>query len=229
MTLPDFLIIGVQKAGTVAAAKNLSLHPDIYCDSKELHFFDEHWKQLGWYKRQIQRRAKRRPRAELIGEKTPSYIMYPDRMAEVVPNARLVLLLRNPVERAISRWCSARSDRINRPDALDLMHRDMVGDWDKLLTRGIYYKQVRRLFHFFDRQRVCICISERVQENMAGEYGRIMGFLGVDPVQAEFMPHHETSAKIRPRQETVDFLKDWFWQSNYALFEMLGWEVPEWE
>lgn len=92
----DFLIIGAQKAGTTALAKNLNKHPDIFVKN-ECQFFTFCWGfGVDWYRQQLQS-SKR-----LIGEKTPEIIYCDDcatRVAEICPNAKFILCLRDPIKR----------------------------------------------------------------------------------------------------------------------------------
>jgi len=104
--LPDFLIIGAQKAGTVALLRYLRQHPEVIGADKEIGFFstNNYYKGIKWYKRQLPIIFGRK---KLVFEKTPEYIYYPDapeRIREYSKNIKLILLLRNPIQRAFSGW-----------------------------------------------------------------------------------------------------------------------------
>lgn len=113
MTLPNFLIIGAQKAGTSWLAYQLEKHPEVYLPKKEIHYFDKEFnyaKGLDWYKSHFDSVTTE----TAIGEKTPEYLWangagWEDHLSnvhknlfETLPNARLIITLRNPVDRAIS-------------------------------------------------------------------------------------------------------------------------------
>src|SRR6187551_3563074 len=103
--LPDFLVIGAQKAGTTALYAYLRWHPGIAGPSwKEVCFFDRHWwRGEAWYRGQFPLRAGER----LVGEASPSYLFHPlapERARSLVPGAKLVALLRDPVDRAYSQY-----------------------------------------------------------------------------------------------------------------------------
>src|SRR5947208_14127778 len=103
MRLPDFLIVGAMKAGTTSLAAWLRAHPDVFMPpQKEIHFFDAQWERgVPWYADQFAGA----PEGALVGEATPAYMVttaFLDRMASVVPNARLLVVLREPVARAWS-------------------------------------------------------------------------------------------------------------------------------
>ena len=104
-TPPDFLIIGVPKGGTSSLLQWLSTHPQLWCHPrKELHFFNGAWEQgEAWYRAQFPVFAP--SRGVLRGEATPNYFLdprVPERVAAAAPQAKLILLLRDPLQRAIS-------------------------------------------------------------------------------------------------------------------------------
>ena len=112
--LPDFVIIGAQKAGTHWLRSNLNRHPDVHVIPSDLHYFNRInlWRGIDWYAEQF---ADRREKA--VGEGTPGYMMwYPPgsefvralphetarRMSETLPGVRLLAILRNPIDRGYS-------------------------------------------------------------------------------------------------------------------------------
>src|SRR4051794_28578727 len=110
MRLPDFIVIGTTKGGTTSLWRYLSDHPDIFMPTrKELRFFsnNERWRQgVEWYARQFEGAGEH----QLVGEASPQYTSWPryphvpERMASVVPNAKLIYLVRDPVARTASLW-----------------------------------------------------------------------------------------------------------------------------
>ena len=120
--LPDFIVIGAQRAGTTSLFYHLRLHPDVRRPlsrdgsvfwPKELHFFDEHYERgLDWYRRffplaAARKVARLRGRDLVAGEATPYYLFHPavpERVAASLPNVRLIALLRDPIERAYSHY-----------------------------------------------------------------------------------------------------------------------------
>ena len=103
--LPDFLVIGAQKAGTTALYAYLRWHPGITGPSwKEVSFFDRHWwRGEFWYRGQFPLRSGQR----LVGEASPSYLFHPlapERVRSLVPEAKLIALVRDPVDRAYSHY-----------------------------------------------------------------------------------------------------------------------------
>ena len=152
----DFLIVGVQKGGTVAAVKNLNKHPDVFV-CPETHFFDLHWDRgIEWY------RQKLRSTKAVIGEKTPELI-YIDicatRIKEISPTAKFILFLRDPVKRAFSGWNMQRlkgiedlsfSDAVNREMTTMMGERRVSGTAEyHYLQRGLYMDQIQRFLKVF--------------------------------------------------------------------------------
>jgi len=113
-SLPDFVILGAQKAGTTSLIRYLREHPDVLLEPGvgEVHFFDNHWdKGELFYRSHFPRVAKMQKhqastgRTTVTGEKTPYYLFHPlvpERSAKIIPAAKLIAVLRNPAERAAS-------------------------------------------------------------------------------------------------------------------------------
>lgn len=154
--LLDFLIIGVQKAGTMAAVKNLNKHPEIFV-CREPHFFDLYWDMgLDWYK------SKLRSNKKFIGEKTPELI-YVDacapRMKQVCPDARFILMLRDPVKRAYSSWnmqTGRNMEELPFGECVDRELNTMMGEKRVFGTaeyhyiqKGFYMDQIERFLKVF--------------------------------------------------------------------------------
>ena len=103
--LPDFVIIGATKAATTWLSHNLGAHPEVFLPSQELHYFSRfHEKGDEWYGAHF--RGARQ--TQLIGEKSASYLPHPEapqRLRHLLPRARLIAQLRNPIERAYSDYC----------------------------------------------------------------------------------------------------------------------------
>ena len=129
---PDFLIIGAQKAGTTALARNLALHPEISVFSgktefgqKEIEFFNQHW-EMGayWYASHFQNTA------AMVGEKTAELLhrkICHERMFQTNPEFKLIVLLRSPVERAYSQWRMAALHKRDEPDGFESVTAKSVG------------------------------------------------------------------------------------------------------
>ena len=196
---PDFVGVGAQKAGTSWWNALLQEHPDVHRSGgqpKELHFFDEYWERA-WANDDAQRYARYfpRPAGSVAGEWTPGYMIdfwTPDLIARAAPDARILVLLRDPVDRF-------RSGLTHTDDAttVTLSHRDAAGAFG----RGLYSQQLRRLFEAITRERVLVLQYERCRADPAGELARTFAFLGLadvplDPAAFEREVNPTTARKV---------------------------------
>ena len=225
MARPDYLIIGAQRCGTTSLMRYLGHHPDVVFKArKELNFFDSRWHLgLAWYGKQL---GKRRP-GKLCGEKSPNYLIdpvVPGRVKSVVPNVKLLVLLRNPVDRAYSHYKLARHlKREKRPFAQAVMQPET--GWRKVASgfrlRGHYAEQLERWFEHFPREQFHIIRSEDFFSDTGAEYGKALAFLRLKRWFPQFKRHGQ-AGKLPPmdtqtRRELVDYFKPY----NEQLYELL--------
>lgn len=243
--LPDFIIIGAQKSGTSALRHNLDKHPDVYMahspdrkGSREIHFFntDRVWARgIDWYKSLF-------PHNELVqGEKSPNYISIlraHERMHQIVPNAKLVLMLRNPVSRVYSHWnhfnqtgnAIKRGWRVTSFEAaLAEAWRGEIPVFKNLIDNGIYIQQIQHLLRFYPKEQLFVGIAERFKANPQDELNKAFGFLGLDEkdVQAEDKHVRKYQSPMEPATRTL--LEELYAPFNEALFKFLGYRIAEWE
>ena len=186
MRLPDFLIIGAQKAGTTWLAEQLRAHSGIFMPSGELHFFDQREPAIHgteWYAAQFAPAGDRR-----AGEKTPNYLFLPDnpdirgghlRLARLLPNARLIAILRDPVDRAVSAVHHMQRKGIVSPrysiDALLGPRCDLLS-WH-VLEVGLYAGQVEAYMSLYDREQLLVLFFDEIQAAPAAVVERVCRFL----------------------------------------------------
>jgi Sulfotransferase domain len=176
---PDFIGVGTQRSGTTWWFETLLEHPQIRGPRnghKEQHFFDRfcrHELRPG----DLQRYFRRFPRApgQIAGEWTPRYMFdfwTPRVIARVAPEAKLLIMLRDPIER----FRSGVPHRLSR--AADPLAESAAQD---AIERGRYATQLRRLLACHEREKLLILQYERCRADPGGEYRRTLAFLGVDP------------------------------------------------
>ncbi len=174
---PDFVGVGVQKAGTSWWYALIATHPGVeYVPGKrkELHYFDNAWQQAGPDLAQRYGDFFPRQPGKLIGEWTPRYLTdfwVPHLLAKAAPRARILVMLRDPVERfesAVAHELSA-GGRI----------RPMLAA--EAASRGFYHQHMTRLLHHFPREQVLVLQYERCRDEAAREVARTYEFLGLDP------------------------------------------------
>ena len=146
-TLPNFLVIGAGKSGTTSLAAYLDAHPDVFmAHQKEVRFFDRYWHEgVDWYAAKFAAAAGK----AAVGEASPSYLQSaeaPARTAQTIPGAKLIALLRNPVDRAYSAWTNLHEqgrDPRSFADAVrdETAGRGVVGDLrPRYLEGGRYHE-----------------------------------------------------------------------------------------
>jgi hypothetical protein len=174
---PDWVGIGAQKAGTSWWSALIHQHPDVHRagrQPKELHFFDAYWERpfdadvAHTYARYFPR-----PEGGIAGEWTPGYMIdfwTPALLREAAPDARVLVLLRDPLERY--RSSMAHTDDMSRAP---LSRNDAAGAFQ----RGLYAQQLRRVFAAFPREQVLLLQYERCRDDPASELARTFDFLGL--------------------------------------------------
>lgn len=194
--LPNLLVIGAMKAGTSSLHRYLDVHPQIGMSRvKELDFFLKHrgWSRgAGWYADQFDESKSVR------GESSPNYTDLPlsggvaARMAELVPDARLIYMVRDPIERALSHWIHARG--LEREDR---SADEALADLDsRYVRRSLYRTQLQPFVELFPRQQILIAAQEDLLARRSETLREIFGWLGVDPSfdSTEFEREWEVSA-----------------------------------
>ena len=263
MTLPSFIIIGAQKSGTTSLYNYMIEHPQILPSSmKELHFFN--WrskpgrkgnKKVKWYLKQFPETAD--GKNILTGEATPDYLIdpyTPQRMFELWPNFKLIVLLRNPVDRAISHYyhnlaISKRAVNKKREplsfkkaiekeiERLKLEKEKLINDQNyrslnhrqySYLERGIYVEQLEKWMSVFPREQFLILKSEEFFQHPNLIVNQVFDFLG--------LPNHQITNNRKYNQRSYQpiepeirtTLAKYFKPYNQRLEEFLGMKF-DWE
>ena len=218
MTMPNFFVIGAQKAGTTSLYHYLAQHPQVYMSPvKEPCFFNHKIDPDGKvieerFGNSGQRRSRfsdiedyralfRGAKDEMaIGEASPPYIYAPgtaERIQRYVPEAKVIAILRNPADRAYSAFLHAvhigKEPRTDFAQALLEEENRIRENWHYTFhyrSRGFYYAQLRRYYEVFGREKIEIWLYEDLQKDPAGVAQSIFRFLGVDDA---FIP--DTSSK----------------------------------
>lgn len=199
MTLPTFLVLGAQRAGTTWLDRELRSHPQVYLPTrrKEVHFFDRyHDRGATWYRSFFPpENAAHDFRA--IGEITPRYLFDPEAPARIhtmLPNARFVAILRDPVERAYSQYGLAVRDAAeHRPFAEYLKVNP------EILERGFYSQQLERYRALFPSDRLLVLIFERAVPDPSNARRQLAEFLEIDPAGFTSGPALVANPSYRPR------------------------------
>ena len=213
MARPHFLILGCQKGGTTTLYDLLCRHPRVEAAlEKEVQFFSfrygEGW---AWYRQQLPHRRsligrlRDRPRC---GEASPYYLFYPlaaERIARHAPKARLIVLLRDPVDRALSQYfhsvrlglehlplmaaLAAEPERLQGADeALARGERHRSHQEHSYLQRSRYGHQLQRYVQHFPKQQLLVLSSEAFFADPTGTTQQVWRFLGLEPAPLSAQP-----------------------------------------
>jgi hypothetical protein len=203
--LPDFIIIGAARSGTTHLLGQLNAHPNVLPGPRETHFFDSHRYTYGlpWYRLRFPPNAARRDafarglHPVLTGESSPSYLSHPNapaRVARAVPETRLLVLLRDPTNRAASHWAWSLRQHGEKRSFRDAVEAEIgpPGDTaglriprDKrpgdplVVRRGIYRPQLERWQTHFDRDQILVLQSERWFRDPVAVMAEVCDFLGL--------------------------------------------------
>ena len=246
--MPDFVGIGAMRSGTSWLAKNLKRHGGIWmAEPKELHFFDRHFaeKKRGWLPGEFEAKVRYgehfspAPGGRVVGEFTPAYAVMEDEMiARVrrwVPEAKILFMMRDPVERA---WSHARKDfaKYWAKDGMELGEarlEDLKPFFRSpdVAKRGDYLACLRAWREHFPAEQIWTGFMEDVAGGAEAEVLRsVFGFLGVDPAvgidEAEAKKVVNPRAPVAKPEGLVAYLQELLYGQNEELGELLGREIP---
>ncbi|KAH8291653.1 hypothetical protein KR018_010285, partial [Drosophila ironensis] len=187
--LPDTLIIGVKKSGTRALLEFIRLHPDVRAAGSEVHFFDRHYQRgLRWYRHHMPYTIE----GQITMEKTPSYFVtkeVPQRVYHMNPATKLLIVVRDPVTRAISDYTQAASKKadMKRFEQLAFINGTysvVDTNWGPVKI-GVYARYLERWLLCFPLSQLLFISGERLIMDPAYEIGRVQDFLGLKRVVTE--------------------------------------------
>ncbi|MEH7223930.1 sulfotransferase domain-containing protein [Bacillus sp. JJ1566] len=248
--LPHFLIIGAMKCGTSSLYRNLVNHPKIISASKkEVHFFDKKFDRgLDWYLNHfplLMDNTNKNMQEFITGEASPKYLVHPDapkRAYETLPHAKLIVLLRNPIDRAYSHYhhmARNGSELLSFQEAIMKEAEKLNQQMDKVLenyktiptsylTRGIYANQLERWMQYFPREQFLILKSEDFFKDTLSSFKQVTDFL--DLPEFNFSEHKQWNVGQYNRMEEQqrEWLKLFFKPHNERLYQLLGRNL-EWD
>lgn len=181
-SLPNLLIIGAAKAGTTSLHRYLSLHPDVFMSRrKELHLFSK----PDWHERVRWYRAQFTEALPVRGESSPEYTMHPwfpdvpQRARRLIPDARLIYLVRDPIERLVAQYVEHLALGFERRRIDDAL-ADYESPENRFVTASRYAYQLDRWREEFPDRRILVIDQAELLEARAETLRRAFSFLGVD-------------------------------------------------
>lgn len=254
---PDFLIVGAQRCGTTSMFKTLAQHPAVAVPflRKGVHYFDMHYDRgMPWYQGHFPIRAtsglrRRGGPGPVTGESSPFYSFHPlaaERIARDLPGVKLIMLLRDPVERAYSahshelargfetepferavamepaRLAGERERMIAEPSyvSYDLQHHGY-------LSRGHYVDQLRRIESLVGRDRLHVVDAQDFFERPEPAFREVLGFLGLPWVDGIAFEKHNARRRSPMDPALRDELTAHFATSDRELAQWWG-RTPSW-
>lgn len=248
--LPHFIIVGAQKAGTTSLFYYLSQHPRVHAGvTKEVHFFDggtdpavdTYARGVEWYRCHFPLESSL-GESGLTGEASPLYLFNPlaaGRIHKIVPETKLIAVLRNPVDRAISHYFHERNrgreplglfealhaeDERIRPALECDRYKDFAFIHYSYKNRGCYHLQLKRYFSYFPRQQLLLLSAEELFADPQTSLGKVFNFLEIEDRCGDFdlLPKNIARRREDVDARTYEYLACYFSSHNKALYDMIG-------
>ncbi len=221
--LPNLVVVGAAKAGSTSLHNYLALHPEIsMSNDKEMRFFTDpdHLSWVGRYQ------ANFAPGTTYRGESTPHYTKWPifpgvvDRMADLIPDARLLYLVRDPVERAIAEYLEEATWGVITED-IEAALVDADQPHNRIVAPSRYATQLREIHRRFDRSQVLVVDLADLRDDPQATMSRIFDFLGVPPIELD-------EEALRPRNSYGDkgALPGWYQTFRRPALIRLAHKLP---
>ena len=212
-------------------------------DQQEMHFFDNDEVFAGTVDYELLHRHFRRVgRSTIAGECTPSYLYWKpaaERIWQYNPKMKLLVLLRNPIDRAFAHWNMQRFKGREPLDFLEAVKEEKIrisgappieARRFAYVDRGLYAQQLERFFKLFPREQVKVVKFEKFQEEQGEALNSIFSFLGLDPLASS----RSKDRNVVPYERTMNwqekvFLFNLFADDIAKLEQLLGWDCSDWK
>ena len=235
------------KGGTTTLFAYLDKHPQVLMSSgKEIHYYDRYYKKgLGWYLSHFPL-SFCVPKGSKVGEATPCYMFHPHTAKHihgVNPQTKIILVLRDPIQRAISHYFHNKRKNKEELGMLEafreeeariarryktLLRNENGTDWEvanhSYKARGVYHRQLRRFRKHFPGSQILLLSTDCLAEDPKGTMKQVYEFIGVDPARGTVESLKENVGTNRkPVPEEVNaYLTEFFKPSNKAFIRRHG-------
>lgn len=256
---PDFMVIGTKRGGTTSLGAYLYAHPGVAplaprgLAPKGSRYFDEFYARGDrWYRSHFATVLSRGPvhaPRKLAGESVANYLFHPlaaERASRSAPDARIIALLRDPVDRAWSHWAERRRrgiEELSFEDALDAEQERLAGEFERIQTdpryvsvaaenfayraQGCYADLLQRWFDQFDRDRVLVLVAEELFADPGQIYGRVLEFLELSPFDlGNYRPFNRSDTDGLMDLSTRSALEAFYAPHDRRLEILLGRNLP---
>ncbi len=180
------------------------------------------------------------PPQHLCGEASPTYMYWydaPERIWEYNPAMKFIIILRNPIDRAYSQWNIKRVNRGERRSFRAVLEREVKNPHQRLpfqhkgriIDRGFYTEQIRRIWHFFPKEQTLFLKTEELRNEPQATIDKVCNFLGVAKIDGLAQKNVFSTPYATPMsQEDREFLEDIYRFEIKKLERLLGWDCSDW-
>ena len=249
--LPNFIIIGAAKCGTTSLYDYLIQHKNVLPALwKELYFFDRYYPRgIDWYKANFCFKSTKlfneviHHSSYITGESTPTYIHHPlaaNRIHKTMPNTKIIVLLRNPIDRAYSQYHMEKKlgyETLSFSEALKMEDQRLLGEKEKMiadenyfsynwetfsyLKGGHYAEFLKKWFEYFPKENILILKTEDFNENPSKIFHQVLEFLNLPSQDVSYKKvnvgnYNQMDPVIRNE------LKDYFKPINEKLYNLIN-------
>ena len=245
---PDFIIIGSEKCGTTSLYEYLKKHPSVVASKgKEVSFFDKNFHRGdGWYRSFFPSLLTKYFKKIITFEATPRYFIHPhaaERISKLYPNVKLIVLFRNPVDRAYSHYeqetIYAGRETLPFEDALEKENERISKEYEKMeqdenyypcsyywfshKEGGMYFKHLTRWMKFFSKEQFLFVKSEDLFTNPTETYNEILKWLELSPYElSEYKIYKERNYREKLDSTMREKLNNFFQSHNEQLYKFLN-------
>ncbi len=264
---PEFLLIGTKRGGTTSLYYDILKQPQVIPlfpsarylpkanDTKGIHFFDTNYSRgERWYRSNLptlaarHRTERRLGKPAVVGEASPYYLFHPlaaQRAAGMVPDAKLILLLRDPVMRTYSHWKERRRNNAEPLDFLAALEAEdgrLAGEEERIIAEPGYYSYaheqqsyatqsryivpLRRWVELFGIENVLVIASEDYYSDPGAAVAGVTGFLGIDYAPLTSAEHRNAAAGEAMDPAIQRMLSERFEPDTRELEELIGRKLP---
>jgi|APSaa5957512535_1039671.scaffolds.fasta_scaffold63227_2 hypothetical protein len=251
-TLPNFLIIGTAKSGTTSLFEHLIKHPSIFPPlAQQPNYFTSHYqKSESWYRsffpsiirKNIIQNVKKQK--FLTGEASTQYYWYPHaakRVKSLLPNAKIILLLRNPIDRSYSQYqmefTKGNEELTSFEDAIELENERIQDEYKKMLqdknyyskkytiqsyiTKSIYVNYIEEWLKYFPKEQFLFLNSEEFNSDTSKVYKKTLNFLGVSEIDFKKYDVFRAAKYSEMNSNTRKKLSEFFKPHNERLYKLI--------
>ena len=239
----NFIICGTQKGGTTALDHYMRMHSEVcMAKKKEVHFFDNDKYFLTNYTPYDKYHKFFNPKKDhkVIGESTPIYMFWINAMERIFnynPNIKLIIILRNPIERAFSNWNMEKQRKREKRTFMESIQDEIFLNKDNkqnrtysYLRRGFYTDQIKRILKIFKKKQLLCLKNENLRNKPEDTLSLVSDFLDITKFEnTQKISIHSRNYNEKLGFEEKQLLNDIFLEEIESLEKLLSWDLSTWK